>query len=178
LTSSDTLQIVSDYKSIDGKTIDACHSSAAEEVVCIPPGGAGRHAAFYVNYTSSNSQFSQDLGVLTWHLVTGDGPEDIYPSFPQSKKVDPAHGGVVALYINVGLRISPDLVYFGKNEKMYPLGINQELIPDTSMPGRCAICTLKTWSGYTYDTLTWQAGNGDISDPSFKRAGVRRVWVE
>jgi hypothetical protein len=172
-----TLQVISNNESLNGKSIDACHSGAAQEILCLPTSKTSGHATFYVNYTSADSRFSQDLGVLTWHLVTGDRPEDIHPSTASFQVVDPAHNGMVAPYINVGPpRASPDFVYFGKNDKMYPIGNNPANIPDTRMPDRWAICNIKTVS--TKDILTWQSGMGAAADPSCYFIGLRRVWVK
>lgn len=170
------LQLCSDDKSLNGKSLTACHTGAAIESLCLYD---GKGSDFRFNTTKGDTAQLKNFtpsGELIFNLpLSGMAPASSAMSF----SIDPSTNVALPLF-------SPGdspVQYVAFDKKTEALRVISYL-DDTKKPvkvggakalNRWYICSTN-FSGYTYKTLSWVYGNAKPQNPSCKKVDVKRKF--
>ncbi|KAH8179152.1 hypothetical protein LIA77_00671 [Sarocladium implicatum] len=171
------LVLTSDDKSLNGKTLSACHTGAAIESLCLTEGGGSK---FKFNTTKGATAEVKGLtaqGKLTFDLPLGGDPSSV--SEPMYFGVDPASNVALPLFTPS----DSDIQYVSFDKKSEALRVIT-YTDDTKKPvqagkaralNRWYVCSTN-YLGYNYKTLTWVLGVDKPQNPSCKKVDVKRKF--
>lgn len=185
-----------DDKSLNGKTLSACHTGAAIESLCLTEGPGSK---FRFNTTKGQEAEAKGYtasGKLVWDLVFSKSTPSISRSREIPNLIFPlAAGGKVSepMYLsvepstNVALPLftpsDTDIQYVAFDKKTEAMRIFSYLDDTKKPPKSTGAKALNRWyvcstnySGYQYKTLTWVLGNGKPQNPSCKKVDVKRKF--
>jgi len=159
---------------VNGKKVDACHSGAAIESLCIGEQGV----ELYFNTTKGEVAPLKDYtvpGELIYNLPVEPTAESEIMSF----YTDPATN-VAQLMFEPGYD-QQDVVFSKSTNKMVIVSyLDDGKTPPTEATPRALnrwyVCQT-LFEGYQYQTLNWLLGNGTPQNPSCVKVDVKRKFV-
>ncbi|KAF2739621.1 hypothetical protein EJ04DRAFT_508508 [Polyplosphaeria fusca] len=180
------LVLVSEDDTVNGEYLASCHEGAGIEALCL----AGKPSpskpdptpgsVYYFNYSTSVETPNATLGTpgyVTWVLHGGN--------FNESQALglwySPATNIAIAMFWP-GLEYAWGMAFDTNDMLNIQYYVDDTVTPpkagDTTGYYNWYACTTY-FTGYTYDTLSWVAGDGSQKpqNPSCAKVGVKRVFI-
>lgn len=164
-------------KTLDGRTLFACHEGAAIEGLCLGDKKLSTADVYNFNtsaYTTPTNSAIGDTGILTWLLPTSG---QSYSS-ALSLSANPISNVAVPLFYP-GDTDAQQVAFDNKGLLNIQGYLDDSVFPfnatETKAYYRWYIC--ETYVGYQYTTLAWTYGKGEPQNPTCKKVNVKRVWA-